>query len=261
LAFLFLLILEATYVIYRFIRIVFNNGKIDALQLAILIVVVLLKIAFIVISVGLFKSFDKWRFRKLVASLQSDPDLRASFKWYEIWITLLKLDIMFGIDFILMGLFFFFSTTETIFNFIGLFIAFTWAIMGNIGVRLEDKRVMCAFFIFSFIAPLYYIYKLVQFITESQYSSSPLPQIYLAATLALLVRCLLLASTIKMWDNFGRGLKERVFDPEEEEEPVINQIADKEVKPYLTLTIKKFKQSLPASMRGKSKEELPQSME
>jgi len=72
---------------------------------------------------------------------------------------------------------------------------------------------------------------------------------------------LLLASTIKMWDNFGRGLKERVFDPEEEEEPVINQIADKEVKPYLTLTIKKFKQSLPASMRGKSKEELPQSME
>jgi len=173
--------------------------------------------------------------------LQSDPEMRTLYRWYESWTALMKLDIMFAIILILMGFFYYASTLETVLNVVYLMIAFIWAFSGKIGIRLEHKGFTIFFFIFSVVEPIDLIVLMVTFSNGDQaYSTLPFTQIYFAAALALLVRILLMVCTIRLVSSFGHGLRDKVFDPEEEQEPAMNQIIEDEIKPYVTLTIKKL---------------------
>jgi len=124
---------------------------------------------------------------------------------------------------------------------IGIFITFAWAFVGHIGVRMEDSRMMTAFFIFSVVFPANIIWKLYELTPESKLDPTlPYVQIIFAGVVALMIRCLLVFTTIRMAINFGRNLRDLVFDPEEEEEPAISVVAEKQIKPYLTLTVRKI---------------------
>jgi hypothetical protein len=80
----------------------------------------------------------------------------------------------------------------------------------------------------------------------------------------------LLAATFKVQANFGRNLRDLgrlssckrvnqgiVFDPEEEEEPTLGVIADKQIKPYLTLTVKRIRDWKPDMTFYQEEQELP----
>jgi len=228
------------YVVYRFVIRALDN-QLDSVQWIGIVVISVITVTFFYFAVRLLKTFHEWRFRKLTPVLQQDSQLRELYRWYEGWAVLLKMDIMFSVILILMGLFFFFSTIETVLNIVFLVIAFVWAFIGKIGIRMEDKKFVIFFFLFSVVEPGDIIFKLIQFTDGGvQYANLPLPQIYFAGILALIVRSLLMTCTIRLVAAFKTGLRDKVFDPEEEEEPAMNQIIEHDVKPYLTLTIKKL---------------------
>lgn len=235
---LFELALVEIYVIYTFV-IHAEAGTLQASHYAAIILISLITLCFVIVSIKLFKDFELWRFRKLVSSLQTDVELRKLYTNYEAWVALMKLDINFNIIFILMGLFFFFSTAETFINMIGIFITFAWAFIGHIGVRMEDVKMMVIFFIFSVVFPADIIWKLYS-IEQQIDPTLPIVQIIFAGVIALAIRIIFLFTTIRMVSNFGRNLRDGVFDPEEEEAPAIAIVAEKQIKPYLTLTVKKL---------------------
>jgi hypothetical protein len=101
-----------------------------------------------------------------------------------------KLDILFGIILVLLGIFFFLDTLEIVVSVIGILVAFGmqisgwnintagWALLGNTGVRLEDHRIMVAFYILSPIEPVELIVKVAQFYASSQkFETVPVGQI------------------------------------------------------------------------------------
>jgi len=238
-SFLIALILVTGYVIYRFIRRSLDSN-LDIVQYLGLIVVGVLDACFVVVSLRLFKTFNEWRLQKMVPALVNDLDLRA-LHWYEAWSALLKLDVLCGIIMILMGIFFFFSTWETVVSMAGILVLFAWVFVGRIGIRLEDKKFVLFFFLFSILQPIDYIQTLVAFSSNNpQYDGLPLGQIFIAAILALVVRLSLVLVSVKLVVSFGKGLRDKVFDPEEEAEPIMSTVIDKEITPYLTLTLKKL---------------------
>jgi len=219
---LFELALVEIYVIYTFV-IHAEAGTLQASHYAAIILISLITLCFVIVSIKLFKDFELWRFRKLVSSLQTDVELRKLYTNYEAWVALMKLDINFNIIFILMGLFFFFSTAETFINMIGIFITFAWAFIGHIGVRMEDVKMMVIFFIFSVVFPADIIWKLYS-IEQQIDPTLPIVQIIFAGVIALAIRIIFLFTTIRMVSNFGRNLRD----------------GEKQIKPYLTLTVKKL---------------------
>jgi len=170
-------------------------------------------------------------------------ELRRLYSYYETWVALLKVDINFCLIFVLMGWFFFFSTEETFINMIFIFVTFAWAFVGHIGVRLEDTRMTTIFFIFSPVFPANIIWKLYSIKQDSEtVPDIPLTQIIFVGVVALIIRVMLIFATIRMVTNFGQNLRDLVFDPEEEEEPTISVVAQQQIKPYLTLTVRKISQ-------------------
>jgi len=208
------------FVIFRFVEAVPRQ----ALQWATLFVVVVLDIGFVIIVSLVFKHFEMWKFRKLSQTLRDSKELRAKYKIYEAFIALLKLDVQFGVILILEGFFFFFSSLETIVEMAAILITFGWAFLGNMAIRIESKKLMCVFFLFSVAEPINIIYKLIDIYRDDRSNLNfPLYQIFFTAVVALIIRTVLIINVIVLVKNFGKGLRSEVFDPQANEEPILNK--------------------------------------
>jgi len=94
------------------------------------------------------------------------------------------------------------------------------------------------------LQPIDYVANIVQFDGGfDQYENIPLLQILFTAIAALLVRFILIVCTIFATIHFHEGLVDKVLDPIDDLEPAVTQIVEKNIKPYLTLTIKKLSSS------------------
>jgi len=241
-AFAFSLVMVEFYVIYRFFQVKSENP--DVVEYVTPILITVLSLCFLFIFYKLFKTWNEWRFRKMLPILATDDHLRRLYMLFETCNTLLKLDALFGILMCMMGFFFYFTAYEVLISILEILIEFVVVTIGRIGIRLEKKRYIALFLFFCILQPIDYVANIVQFDGGfDQYENIPLLQILFTAIAALLVRFILIICTIFATIHFHEGLVDKVLDPIDDLEPAVTQIVEKNIKPYLTLTIKKLSSS------------------
>jgi len=236
------------FIIYRFVDRFYLSGlQNNVVEWVILIVAVVGGLLHTILAFFVFKSFSEYRFDHLTPVLQGNEKLRGLFSWYECWGSLLKQDFVLSLIVITMGLFFFLDTDPIIISLVILTASGVGSMCGHMGVKLEDKRIMIAFFCFTPILPAFLFYDWDIFAAQTPSSRGlPLPVIFVIGILFIIFRILLIIMSVFLIVKiFGNGLKEQVFDPEEEEEPSVNEISEKQIVPPAIMTIKKltFKQT------------------
>ncbi|KAF2076047.1 hypothetical protein CYY_002661 [Polysphondylium violaceum] len=154
-----------------------------------------------------YKRFG-WRLYKKIGT---SIELRRLYKTYEVFLSLLKIDIF--INSLMIGCFFFFYQQyyiEFYINFIILALNIIWVFSGKISIQ-EESRVLFFIFIFtSWIVPCFDSWKIATIIelmvTKSNDWDNGIP-VMIFAFVSFLNRVLLILYSTKAYNNFGKGLK------------------------------------------------------
>jgi hypothetical protein len=130
-------------------------------------VVSCIQFAYVPLGVMVYKSFG-WKTFKRVGALAYIIDL---FKTYQFFLSVLKLDVQFVINMAMMAFFFVAYHWAEWIVVAGAFVTVLVSYMAvEIGVKLERRKTMIFFFIFSvFIAPPYVVYKLVEIYRDDKH--------------------------------------------------------------------------------------------
>ncbi|XP_072174928.1 uncharacterized protein [Diadema setosum] len=103
---------------------------------------------------------------------------------------------------------------------IGIAYAVIWAIIGFLVMRYENRQLAWLFFITSVFEPAYIIYKIVLVAQEFDRQGAMLLNyaIIVCGILGLIIRVAVVLCMAKVYSNFGRGLKEKAFGDERNED-------------------------------------------
>lgn len=193
------------------------NGLVEAS----LIVGMLGQMVFLGLWYFVFKSFG-WRLFKRVGA---NAAFVSMFRQYQSFLSVLKIDVQFMINIVLLA---------------GFFLEFQWALgviiavllmtivlsygVVDFGIKQERKDIVLVFLGFSLLAPGYIIYKII--VIENDTSSirnvsgagsatTVRSVLVTLGMLAVLCRLACLSLCVVVMRNFGRGLRNLVFDKEQ----------------------------------------------
>lgn len=129
---------------------------------------------------------------------------------------MVKLDLLLGIVVVCVGSFFIFRENlwERILLGVLYFLTFFWAMLGLYAVRLESKRLMLLFFIFSVIQPTHTAYKVLDVATENIDTETRRRiewGFFALGGFSVVVRVQLVVQGVRAMRNFGRGLRRRIL--------------------------------------------------
>jgi len=179
----------------------------------------------IILSIFVYRNFGWFVYRKIGASIMMIDMYRV----YQQTITLLKLDLQFGINLVMVAWFFLsleLENYELYMNIVVIILTFVWAGLGWVSVRLEKKIGIAIFFGFAPIQPAYIIYKLIK-MRDDVPSKVYRPLVYAMGSASIISRILCVIWVIRCLRNFGNGM-DRVFRKEDEEEkPILSQVTSK----------------------------------
>jgi len=171
-----------------------------------------------------YKAFGWAIYRKIGANIK----LIDMYRCYQQMISLVKLDLQFGINLVLVAWMFLSDTIadyELYINIAFIVVTFVWAGLGWAAVRHEKNIPIIVYFLFSPIEPGYVIYKgITLYLDPIEFFG---PVIYALGGLSILCRVLLFIWAIRCRVNFGEGLKKVFSKEEEEEKPFLGQIASR----------------------------------
>eukprot|EP01119_Soliformovum_irregulare_P015258 TRINITY_DN4278_c0_g1_i1.p1 TRINITY_DN4278_c0_g1~~TRINITY_DN4278_c0_g1_i1.p1 ORF type:complete len:314 (+),score=50.40 TRINITY_DN4278_c0_g1_i1:234-1175(+) len=179
----------------------------------------------IILSIMVYRNFGWAIYRKIGASVE----LIDMYRRYQRFISLLKIDLQFGINLVMIAGILISKDWKIWIDIIALIASFSWAVLGWVSLRLENRIGAILFFVFSVIQPGYVFYKFI-FVTvfDNQISvedQSLEPLTYVVGSLAIVVRILTIIFAILVRRGFGGGLK-RVFKKEEAEEPFLKKVVN-----------------------------------
>lgn len=146
---------------------------------------------------------------------KTSVDLRSVFRVHSIFMTVLKIDIMVAILDTIVGFIFFFDDEfERRSAICGIVLVFMVGILARAGTLSESKPSMVVFFLCSLPAPVYVTYKMQQVLHSSGSLAADhhgiwKPAVAVMGCLTLVVRSALLIYGIRVYCNFGRGLKDK----------------------------------------------------
>jgi len=178
----------------------------------------------IVLSIFVYRNFGWFVYRKIGASIHMIDMYRV----YQQTISLLKVDLQFGVNLVMVA--WFFLTTELenyelYMNIVVIVLTFVWAGLGWASVRMEKKVGIGIFFAFAPIQPAYIIYKLIKLHSSPKDVYAPL--IYSMGSASIISRIMSVIWVIRCTVNFGNGM-DRIFRKEDEEEkPILSQVTNK----------------------------------
>lgn len=167
-----------------------------------------------------YKSFG-WRTFKRVGASEAIIEM---FHKYQIFLSVLKVDVQFCIVVTLMAGFF--LDYHWAFGVIvsGLFVTLVFSyVVIDFGIKQERTGVVLSFLAFSLIAPAYIIYKLVMIyedeslvknVDNGDTKDTTRYLLTISSVFALLCRAACMISLLVCYSNFGRSLKEIVFEKE-----------------------------------------------
>ncbi|CAB4004943.1 Hypothetical predicted protein, partial [Paramuricea clavata] len=108
---------------------------------------------------------------------------------------------------------------EYVVLFVGIFVGIIWLIVGYLVPKYEQKTWVYVFLIFSLPQPAYVLYKIIQTGMDWNKQSNTINvSIIACACLFLMTRCLVSFYLWTVVSNFGKGLREAVYFPEEQKE-------------------------------------------
>ncbi|KAJ2062279.1 hypothetical protein GGI17_002517 [Coemansia sp. S146] len=192
-----------------------NDNDMRILQITTMAVYSLCSIAFAMLTWELYQLFGWKTYKKLGANLA----LRRAYKWHQILLTLLKLDIFFFISYSvqLATLVLRVSDPETWVQ-IGVVIpgSVLFLVLSFWALKVENKRMMVAVIVCLGLSPAYFIYKLVRMNVGIDRNKDPYLDsrkyltFFIVVTLALILVTVYVS--IQCFRNFGTGLKEAIAD-------------------------------------------------
>ncbi|KAJ2768423.1 hypothetical protein IWQ56_002519 [Coemansia nantahalensis] len=187
------------------------------LSITTMVVYALCSVAFALLSWELYQTFGWKTYKKLGADLR----LRRAYKWHQILLTLLKLDVFFFIAYSvqLATLVLRVSDPETWVQ-IGVVIpgSVVFLVLSFWALKVEKKRVMVAVIVCLGLSPAYFIYRLVRMNVNINKASDPFLDSRKYLTFFIVITLVLILVTvyasIRCYRNFGIGLKEAIADYE-----------------------------------------------
>ncbi|KAL6058881.1 hypothetical protein QOT17_014553 [Balamuthia mandrillaris] len=158
------------------------------------------------LSFAVYRSFGWVIYRRIGA----DPTLQAMFKVFQVWTTLLKVDVFLGVIGVLMIGLFLFGGYELYIDIGFVVMTVLWAVACWFAAKQEVRWMMIAFFVFALVEPCYIVTKviIVVVLKPSEYESLELIGPVVVGVLALIVRVLLVVTGILVFRNFGKGLRQ-----------------------------------------------------
>jgi len=223
-AFVLVNVFVTFFIFFQFFYSYFSNHSEDV-EMAILWIRFLSVLIFtpinVILSFLVYRAFG-WRiYRKIGASVE----LTDMYRVYQQWTAILKLDLQFGINLVMMaGFFLGHSGMELTVDIIALAITFLWALLGWFTIRSES-RLVYVFFAFAPLEPGYLLWKLVVYLHNGQLDSHEIWTIpfYIMGILAVICRTMLVTWAYFAFSNYGKGLRE-VFNKEDiEEVPILGK--------------------------------------
>eukprot|EP00698_Gefionella_okellyi_P022944 TRINITY_DN7704_c0_g1_i1.p1 TRINITY_DN7704_c0_g1~~TRINITY_DN7704_c0_g1_i1.p1 ORF type:complete len:328 (+),score=62.55 TRINITY_DN7704_c0_g1_i1:28-1011(+) len=182
--------------------------------LAMFVLNVLFAVPNTIYTVRAWKSFG-W---KMYRNVGTDRELKEKFRVYQIFLSLLKVDLQFNISLVVLGGFFIFqnvANADLWVNIVMVIVTIVWTFLANYAIRQEQFKLFILVCAFAVVEPTYIIYKMVTLFGPSGQLVVDNPRILFAISGALSIaeRILLFFFIVRCYRNWGPGaLKNKVFD-------------------------------------------------
>eukprot|EP00003_Mantamonas_plastica_P021181 TRINITY_DN3422_c2_g1_i2.p1 TRINITY_DN3422_c2_g1~~TRINITY_DN3422_c2_g1_i2.p1 ORF type:complete len:295 (-),score=92.01 TRINITY_DN3422_c2_g1_i2:352-1236(-) len=209
--FLLMTLFIGFYIIYTYFA--YDKKETDIVYTIRLGAVALFEPINLVLGWKIYNNFG-WRVYKEIGANVKFHDM---FREYQIFFALLKIDWAIAILLVLMSAFFLFNMEdwELYADIVACVVMLLWGGMGWRGVQSEESGFMYVFSAMWVVYPIYIIWKIQEFFfAPNLYPTVWKPPFIVFGGVAIAVHLNLLMHAVKCWRNFGKGLKEKVFDRE-----------------------------------------------
>lgn len=154
-----------------------------------------------------------WRIYKKIGA---DPDMRNMYRWYQIFLTILKLDLFFFLGFSIQFLALVLKRGDAEFALTIIALPFTVVIivLAVYAIHHESKYLILSFFIGLAAGVSYFIFKIIRMYDHNEAFKYEFVR-YMLTFFASVTLFLLLLTAINAaicWSNFGKGIKDHLLN-------------------------------------------------
>jgi len=219
-AFVFISVSTMFFITYQFFSVSGQKTTEASILLIRFIAVCIFTPANALMSYLAYRNFGWRMYRKIGA----DPLLLGMYTLYQQMLALLKLDLQFGINLVLIAGFFLFENYELIGDIAAMILTLCWAALGWAAIRNEHRKGVIVFFVFSILQPLYICFKFIRYQVDPPRTHLFIPLIYIMGSLAILCRIVLVLFAGVCRRNFGKGLVNVFKKEDDEEKPLLTTL-------------------------------------
>ncbi|KAI8982693.1 hypothetical protein BDB01DRAFT_160526 [Pilobolus umbonatus] len=180
---------------------------IKRLLIGVTVVIGVCEVIYAILTFILYKEFG-WKIYKKIGA---DTDKRTMYRWYQIILTILKIDFFFFLGYSIQYLVLVLQTNDYEFalTIVALPLTVLFLVLAVYAIRYESKYMMYLFFLGIMAAMAYFIFKIIRIYTPDQAEKFRFVKAFLTffASVSLVLVVLTLGNAIICYRNFNKGLK------------------------------------------------------